>query len=153
MTSSLHGTYEVPVTLRALTEGTGPSLVMLGGGTTGATGFASHAADLATEFRVIRLQTLNVDYGENGKALPSRYSIKLESQAMSASLDVVAPTERVDIVGHSFGGLVALDFALDHQERVRSLVLSEPPAFWVVPGEEFRSSLDMQHMTSLVRQF
>jgi pimeloyl-ACP methyl ester carboxylesterase len=144
---------EAPLALRAFTDGTGPSLVMLGGGTAGVTGFASHAADLATDFRVIRLQTLNVECAETQYALPSGYSIKAESRAMSAALDVIAPTERLDLIGHSFGALVALDFALDHQERVRSLVLSEPPAFWVVPNDEFRTSPDMQHMTALVRQF
>jgi pimeloyl-ACP methyl ester carboxylesterase len=72
---------------------------------------------------------------------------------MSATLDAVAPAERFDIIGHSLGALVALDFALDHQARVRTLVLSEPPAFWVVPPEELRFAPDMAHMTTLVRNF
>lgn len=139
--------------LRAFVEGAGPSVVMLGGGTAGAAGFAPHAAELATRFRVIRLQTLNVECAESQTALPLGYSIRYESQAMSAALDVVAPAERLDIIGHSLGALVALDFALDHQARVRTLVLSEPPAFWVVPQDEFRTAFDMQHMTAVVRQF
>ena len=144
---------EAPVALRAYIEGAGPSLVMLGGGTAGAAGFAPLAADFATEFRVIRLQTLNVDHAESELPLPPGYSIKVESQAMSAALERVAPTGSLDIIGHSLGALVALDFSLDHPERVRSLVLSEPPAFWVVSEDEFRTSPDMQHMTALVRRF
>lgn len=35
----------------------------------------------------------------------------------------------VDIVGHSYGGAVALRFAVDRPERVRSLTLIEPVAF------------------------
>lgn len=142
-----------PLPLRAFAEGTGSPLVMLGGGTAGAAGFAPHAAELAGEFRVIRLQTMNVDYAENRRALPSQYSIKLESAAMSAALDMIAPTERLDIVGHSLGAVVALDFSLDHPERVRKLVLSEPPAFWVVAPDELGTSLEMQLITILVRQF
>jgi pimeloyl-ACP methyl ester carboxylesterase len=144
---------ERPVALRAFSEGKGPALCMLGGGIAGAAGFASHAAELANEFRVIRLQTLNVECADSRHALPPRYSIKLESEAMRAALDVIAPTEQLDIVGHSFGALVALDFSLDHPGRVRSLVLSEPPAFWVVPRDELQASADMQRITTLVRQF
>jgi pimeloyl-ACP methyl ester carboxylesterase len=139
--------------MRPFIEGTGPSVVMLGGGIAGAAAFAPHAAELATRFRVIRLQTLNVECAENQAALPPGYSIRCESRAMGATLDAVAPAERLDIIGHSLGALVALDFALDHQARVRTLVLSEPPAFWVVPQDEFRAALDMQHMTTLVRYF
>jgi pimeloyl-ACP methyl ester carboxylesterase len=139
--------------LRAFIEGAGSPLVMLGGGTMGATGFAPHAAELADQFRVIRLQTLNVDCADNRWSLPSRYSMKSESAAMSAALDVICPTERLDIVGHSLGALIALDFALDHPERVRKLVLSEPPAFWVVAAQELGASVELQHMTALVRQF
>jgi pimeloyl-ACP methyl ester carboxylesterase len=38
----------------------------------------------------------------------------------------------VDLVAWSYGAVVTLDFALDHPERVRTLTLIEPPAFWVL---------------------
>lgn len=37
------------------------------------------------------------------------------------------------LLGHSMGGCIALDFALDHQERLTGLVLSGPA---VVPGSD-----------------
>ncbi len=40
--------------------------------------------------------------------------------------------ERVDVVGHSFGGRLALELAARRPERVRSLVLLDP-AVWVPP--------------------
>jgi hypothetical protein len=50
-----------PVQLQAFSEGNGLPIVMLGGGTFGAAAFAPHAKILANKFRVVRLQTLNVE--------------------------------------------------------------------------------------------
>jgi pimeloyl-ACP methyl ester carboxylesterase len=38
------------------------------------------------------------------------------------------------LVGHSYGGVIALLMAARHPERVRSLVVSEPPAFALARG-------------------
>jgi pimeloyl-ACP methyl ester carboxylesterase len=137
--------------LESFSEGAGSPLVMLGGGTLGAAEFRPHAQVLASEFRVVRLQTLNVDRSQHGQPLPSAYSIKVESAAMTRSLDQLGLTSAIDLVGHSFGALVALDFALDHQDRVRTLILAEPPAFWVVAPEEILGAEDMRTMYELVR--
>ena len=51
------------------------------------------------------------------------------ADALGRMLDA-AGVERADIVGHSIGGMVALEFALAAPERVRSLTLyASPPAF------------------------
>ena len=125
---------------------------MLGGGTPGAEEFAPHARVLASEFRVVRLQTLNVDRAERGQPLPTGYSLKLESAAMARALGELHLDGPIDIVGHSFGALVALDFALDHPDRVRTLVLAEPPAFWAVGREELMATPDMRAMVELSRE-
>jgi pimeloyl-ACP methyl ester carboxylesterase len=141
-----------PLALPAFTEGHGRPLVMLGGGTPGAAEFAPHARILADAFRVVRLQTLNVDRSERHQPLPAGYSLKLESAAMARALDELGLTGPLDIVGHSFGALVALDFALDHPDRVRTLVLAEPPAFWAAPREELMATRDMRAMFELSRE-
>lgn len=124
---------------------------MLGGGITGASAFARHAPILARRFRVTRLQTLNVDCALHKRPLPPNYSIRLESRAMAASLDAIGLADPVCIVGHSLGALVALTFALNHRKRVRGLVLSEPPAFWVMPPDEARASTETREILDLLR--
>ena len=118
------------VQMQAFSEGDGPPIVMLGGGTFGAAAFASHATILAKQHRVVRLQTLNVEKSQKKEPLPVGYSVKSESAAMANSLQSLKITTPIDLVGQSFGALVALDFALDQPDLVRTLVLFEPPAFW-----------------------
>ena len=48
-------------------------------------------------------------------------------RSMASDLDAIAGAEPVDLVGHSWGALVALRFALDQPARVRRLVLVEAP--------------------------
>ncbi len=141
----------VPYVMRTVSDGQGPPVVMLGGGTDGAAGFAPHATLLATAYRVLRPQSIRIEQTQNKKPLPPNYSIKLESAALTQSLDELGIREPLHIIGHSFGALVALDFALDHPDRVRTLVLIEPPAFWVVPPEELRADAEMRGMIELTR--
>jgi len=54
----------------------------------------------------------------------------------------------LDLVAWSYGAEVTLDYALDHPERVRSLTLIEPPAFWVLRAlgpldDEAEKNVDM----------
>jgi pimeloyl-ACP methyl ester carboxylesterase len=140
---------ELPVFI----DGAGRPLVLLGGGVTGAAGFAPHARELARDFEVIRLQTLNLHCAQRRVTLPRGYSIKTESGAMKTALDRLRLIGPLDIAGHSLGALVGLDFALDHPERVRTLTLSEPPAFWIVPRDEFNARSQMNEMAELVRTF
>jgi pimeloyl-ACP methyl ester carboxylesterase len=114
-------------------NGQGQPLVLVGNGLTGALGWEAHAQQLAPMRRVARAQPLSVQLGVERAPLPADYSVKMESRALAAALDDVGWTQPIDIVGWSYGGLIALDFALDRPERVRSLVLAEPDAAWALP--------------------
>lgn len=119
--------------LESFIEGNGPVVVMLAGGPYGATGFETHAKTLAPDFKVVRLQTLIADRAHKKGLLPADYSLDSESAAVARTLDALGITGPVHIIGEAFGAVVALDFALDHPQRVRTLTMFEPPAFWVMP--------------------
>ena len=49
--------------------------------------------------------------------------------------------ERAHVVGHSFGGSIALEFAMDFPEATRSLALLEPALFLGSTAESYRAAL------------
>lgn len=115
-------------------KGDGVPLVLVGGGLTGMASFAPHQERLAGERRVIRAQLLMVQYGLENRKLPQGYSLRMESDALANALRADGLDAPVDVVAWSYGAATSLDFALNHPDRVRTLTLIEPPAFWVLDG-------------------
>lgn len=118
-----------PKTKQVLIEGSGPPVVLLHGGTFDYTSFAAHSTLLADSFTAIRMQQFNVQSATEGWMLPKNYSVKTERDALLKTLDSLHITTPVVLIGHSYGGVVAFDFAVNHPERVQSLVLIEAPLF------------------------
>jgi pimeloyl-ACP methyl ester carboxylesterase len=114
-------------------SGDGPPVVLVPGGLSGWVSWEPHAAVLSRRHRVIRVQLLNMAAAERGRRPGAGYSLRAESEALGRALDDLE-VERVHLVGWSHGGAVALDFALEHPERLASLTLIEPAAFWVARG-------------------
>jgi pimeloyl-ACP methyl ester carboxylesterase len=136
--------------LESFQSGSGPPLVMLGGGIRGADEFIPHATILAANYRIIRLQTLSFTRSRQKQPLSSDYSLHTEVDAVDETLNRLGVRVPADFIGHSLGALIALQFALEHPERVRTLTLAEPPAFWVVPKNELQSTPDMRAMYELL---
>ena len=129
--------------LPATSEGMGAAVVMIGGGLIGNENWAEHSRHLRDTYLVIRLQNMAVHYGLQDKELPADYSVRMESCAVRAALDQLGLRAPVHLAGHSLGALIALDFALHHPDRVRTLTLSEPPAAWLLDDRE-RQAPDVQ---------
>lgn len=85
---------------------------------------------LAADHRVVL-------YDLRGHGRSSRPATGYDLPTMAADLGAVIgeDPDPVDLVGHSFGGLVALRYALDHPERVRRIVLVEAPSPPGAPSE------------------
>ena len=60
--------------------------------------------------------------GTNGK--PN--TIEEDVQNLGAVIEAIAPAGKVLLVGHSYGGLLATEFARLHPERLQGLVLVDP---------------------------
>lgn len=117
------------VTLEYRMTGSGDAVVFIHGGL-----FADGLEPLARS-RVLQaghqiLEWHRVGYARSGPA--TGHAAITEQAAQLVQLMQWAGMTRAHVVGHSSGGLIALQLALDHPERVASLVLLE--AALPVPG-------------------
>jgi pimeloyl-ACP methyl ester carboxylesterase len=105
--------------------GDGPPVVLLHGLFIGslASWYFTAAPTLARHHRV-HLYDLR-GHGRSERA-PSGYDLGTLAADLAAVTADLGPGP-IDLVGHSYGGLIALRYALDHQERVRRLVVVESP--------------------------
>jgi pimeloyl-ACP methyl ester carboxylesterase len=140
---------DAPPQLQARLLGDGAPVVLLGGGLLGADGWGEVPLVLARTRRVLNLQSLAVQYGLEDRPLPAGYSIQTEVDALGHTLEAMHAGD-VDIIGMSHGGVVAIVFALQTPQRVRTLTLIEPPAFWVLPnhGRDMEGAREMQALVS-----
>ncbi|HEY6170092.1 MAG TPA: alpha/beta fold hydrolase, partial [Verrucomicrobiae bacterium] len=99
--------------------GSGPPVLMIQGvGVTGE-GWRPQVNGLAGEF-----QTLIFDNRGIGRSIPCRGPVSIETMATDAqALMDAAGWESAHVVGHSMGGVIAQQLALDAPKRVRSLSL------------------------------
>jgi pimeloyl-ACP methyl ester carboxylesterase len=136
---------------RTIVEGQGIPIVLLPGGTVDISAFNAAVKELGTGYMVIRMENFNVQFAMSDLTLPKDYSVRHESQAIGFTLDSLQIKEPVVLLGHSYGGLIALDFALNHPGRIRALVLLEPPVFGIADVHN-ESPRGMKAMLELTRE-
>jgi len=112
-------------------KGQGEPIVLVPGGLSGWLSWIPHAERLSKERMVVRVQLRSVELAEAGEPFPEDYGIPTEREALLATVDELG-LESFDLAGWSHGGLVSLAFALVYPERVRTLTLIEPGAFWIL---------------------
>jgi pimeloyl-ACP methyl ester carboxylesterase len=113
--------------LSTLEAGVGPPVLALHGlgGTKGS--FLFTVAALADRFSVVAVDLPG--FGDSSKPIGASYDPGFFAGAMIDLLDALE-LERVDLIGNSLGGRVALELGLRHPERVGRLALLAPSLAW-----------------------
>ena len=110
-------------------EGQGSPVVLLHSGGLSSRQWGRLTARLRDEYRVVAPDLLG--YGTTGGFDPAApFSLTDEEELVLALLDSLPG--RVALVGHSYGGLLALMVARRRPEKVSALVVYEPVAFGVL---------------------
>lgn len=126
--------------VHVLTRGeAGPPVLMIHGASANAREFSwTLAPRLSSNHRVFMADRPGHGHSErpeNGETLG------VQAAQMAGVLDALAPGEKAVVVGHSFGGGVALRLALDRPDLVQALVLSAPVSHdWGGGGEAWYNS-------------
>lgn len=113
------------VRLHALEMGSGAAVVMVHGLVVGnlATWYFGAAPIIARRHRVILFDLRGHGLSERASAGYDLATIAADLSSLIAAFGL----QKVSLVGHSYGGLVALRWALDHPDSVRKLALVEAP--------------------------
>ncbi|WP_280152226.1 alpha/beta hydrolase [Piscinibacter sp. XHJ-5] len=121
-------------------EGHGPAVVLLHS-TMGSKRQWRHLVEqLRGRFRTIAVDLLG--YGDAPMPLAATFSLADETTHVERVLaGVLSPHERFHLVGHSYGGGVALRLAHDRPSRLHSLTLFEPTAFHLLPDADALAEL------------
>ena len=111
--------------------GRGEPIVLVPGGLSGWASWIPHAQRLNATRMVVRVQVRSVELAEHGEPVPAGYGTIMEREALRATMDQLGLTH-FDLAGWSYGAHIALAFALEYPNRVRTLTLIEPPASWIL---------------------
>ena len=118
-----------------------PPLVLLHGMVTDAGVWDATLAHLGAARRRVVLPELR-GHGASSRPGDGDYSIESCADDIQRVLDALA-LDRIDLVGHSYGSLVALEVASREPRRVARLVLADPPGdFSYLPAEVKERELD-----------
>ena len=131
------------VSLHYEEAGEGAAILFLHGYTGSTKDWAYQVALLSSRYRVIALD--HRGHGmSSGPHEEEEYSIPISSNDVYELLRLLG-VDRCCLVGHSMGGFIALQFALDHPDMVKALVLVDTSSgtFEVAPGyPEMRAKMD-----------
>ena len=102
-------------------EGHGPPLVLVHGTPTWSFEWRHVIAGLKDRRRIIAADHLG--FGLSDRPLSASYTPEAHAARFAKFIDHAVPAGPLSLVVHDFGGPIALDWALDHADRVAHLVI------------------------------
>lgn len=110
----------------------GEAVLLVHGSMSTQTQWNSLVKFLSSDYRVISYNILGYG-GTPFPADPASYSLKEESELIEAIIkEVLDPYEAYHIIGHSYGGVIALYHSFYNSKRIKSFTGYEPMSFHIL---------------------
>lgn len=129
--------------LHYVDEGAGDTVVLVHGTPTWSYEWRHAIAGLRGGHRVVALDHLG--FGLSDRPADAGYAPEDHARRFRAIIEHVAPSGQFSLVVHDFGGPIALDWALDHVDRLTRLVVVNS---WMW---SFENDLSMRRKAAMIR--
>lgn len=129
-----------PRVLQHEVTGAGDPIVLAPGILSGWVSWIPHAERLSKTRRVVRVQPIHSELATRGELPPAGYDWRTERDSLRATIDDL-DIARADFVGWSGGGRSLIEFSAEFPDRVRTLTLVEPAAYWVLDQSDRRDQV------------
>ena len=133
------------VRLEYETHGSGEPVVLIHGSVLADTYVPMLAEPSLDGYELVRYRRRGFGGSTHPESVVSIRDQAMDCLALMRQLKVT----RAHIAGHSYGGVIALQLALDHPEVVHSLALLEPALVGMIPN----SAAFMQQIAPIVKQY
>ena len=114
-------------------RGSGPVLLVVPGGAGHPMGLDAMTDVLAERFTVVTYDPLGLAHGPLGLPVPDQRVQDWSHGAHQVLRETLPEGESAYVLGTSSGGIAALDLLARHPERLRHVVVHEPPCVAVLP--------------------
>ncbi|MFL2801628.1 MAG: alpha/beta hydrolase [Paracoccaceae bacterium] len=131
------------VTLEYERVGSGPLVVLFHSTASSLKQWNSLINMLKSDFEIIAVNLI-------GYGLTNKWTENNKQQNLIDHVKLVEPLIRnykgkVNFIGHSFGGSVAIRAALEYKKKLNNLILLEPNAFFILDKKQHSSSYNIAH--------
>jgi pimeloyl-ACP methyl ester carboxylesterase len=109
-------------------EGSGSTVVCVHSSASSSSQWRTPMGSLSDRFRVVAMDLYG--YGKS-PAWPGEHVLRLDDE-IALMAPILETAGKFHLVGHSYGGLVALKLALNDASRIASLTLYEPTCFFLL---------------------
>ncbi len=124
-------------------EGTGHPVVMVHGNPTWSFYFRNVIKTVSKDFRAIVPDHIGCGFSDKPDAASYNYTLSSRVRDLDTLINSLDLNEKINLVVHDWGGMIALAWAVDHLDRVDKIVITNTAGFFLPDEKQFPLRLAM----------